>query len=205
MEEQIDTYNTITKLSQGFFKDKGSKFYAFAYPVENEDQAKQYINEIKKQYYDARHHCYVYAIGFERGTTRMNDDGEPSGSAGKPIFGQILSYDLTNVLLVVTRYFGGVKLGIRGLINAYKYAAADALEKSHIITRHLKDVYELHYDYPMMNRVMYLMKEENLEQLETRFEADCRLTFAVRKKDSQRVYARFNQLHPLKITFQRSV
>ncbi|MCF8336189.1 MAG: IMPACT family protein [Bacteroidales bacterium] len=205
MEKQADTYKTITKLSQGFFKDKGSKFYAFAYPVENEDQAKQYLDEIKKQYYDARHHCYAYAIGFERENNRMNDDGEPSGSAGKPIFGQILSYGVTNVLMVVTRYFGGVKLGIRGLINAYKYAASDALENSHIITRHLKDVYELHYDYPMMNRVMYVMKEENLEQLETRFEADCRLTFAVRKKDSQRVYARFNQLHPLKITFQRSV
>lgn len=205
MDEQADSYKTITKNSHGFYKDKGSKFYAFAYPVENTDQIGQYLDELKKKYYDARHHCYAYALGFDRETTRMNDDGEPSGSAGKPIFGQILSYHVTNVLIVVIRYFGGVKLGIRGLINAYKFASADALENNHIITRHLKDVYELHYDYPMMNRVMYLLKEENLEQLETRFETDCRITFAVRKKDSQRIYGRFNQFHPLKITFKRSV
>ncbi|MCF8333980.1 MAG: YigZ family protein [Bacteroidales bacterium] len=205
MDEQEDSYKTITKTSRGFYKDKGSKFYAFAYPVENTDHIRQYLDELKKEYHDARHHCYAYAIGFERETTRMNDDGEPSGSAGKPIFGQLLSHGVTNVLIVVTRYFGGVKLGIRGLINAYKFASADALENNHIITRYLKDVYELHYDYPMMNRVMYLLKEENLEQLETRFETDCRITFAVRKKDSQRIYERFNQLHPLKITFLRSV
>lgn len=199
-----DVYKTITKPAEGVFKDKGSKFYAFAQPLTDEEQFKTWLEEIRKKYHDARHHCYAYAIGFDRELMRMNDDGEPSGTAGKPIYGQILSYEITNIGIIVIRYFGGTKLGVRGLINAYKFAAADALDNATIVTRKLKDVYQLHYDYPMMNKVMYLMKEENLEQLDTKFEVDCRLTFAVRKADSKRIYDLFSRMHPLKITYLHS-
>jgi len=204
MEELEDTYKTINKPSKGFFKDKGSKFFAYAYPVENEEKAKELLDKLQKDFYDARHHCYAYVIGFDKETTRQNDDGEPSGTAGKPIYGQIMSYELTNILIVVIRYFGGIKLGVRGLINAYKFASADALENAKIVTRQLKDVYQVHYGYPMMNKVMHLIKQENLDQLETKFEIDCRLTFAVRKKDSIRIYKIFKDMYPLKINYLHS-
>lgn len=203
--ENKDTYKTITKPAEGFFKDKGSKFYAFAKPINGEESFKAWLEDMRKKYYDARHHCYAYAIGFVRESLRMNDDGEPSGTAGKPIYGQLLSHDVTNTGIIVVRYFGGTKLGVRGLINAYKFAAADALDNATVVTRKLKDVYQLHYDYPMMNKVMYLMKEEHLEQLDTKFEIDCKLIFAVRKAESQRIYDLFSQMHPLKITYLRSM
>lgn len=199
-----DSYQIIKNPAEGFYKDKGSKFISYAIPVSDEDEVKEQLELIKKNHYDARHHCFAYAIGFERDVFRMNDDGEPSGTAGKPIYGQILSYDVINILIVVVRYFGGTKLGVRGLIDAYKTAASDALENAHILTRQLKDVYELHYDYPLMNKVMYIIKEENLQQLATKFEIDCRLTFSVRKKDSQKIFERFSQMHPLKIKYLRS-
>ncbi|MDZ7775176.1 MAG: YigZ family protein [Bacteroidales bacterium] len=136
---------------------------------------------------------------------RMNDDGEPSGTAGKPIYGQILSHQLINVLIVVVRYFGGTKLGVRGLINAYKYAAASALENAVIKEKQLKHVYRLHYQYPLMNKVMYILKEENIEPISTAFKTDCKLTFAVRKNQSEKVYNRFKQMYPLEIKFLKAI
>jgi len=200
-----DTYYTITKSAEGFYKDKGSKFYSFALPVENEEQIKTYLDDLKKTYYDARHHCYAYAIGLNREMYRQNDDGEPSGTAGKQIYGQILSNDLVNVMIVVIRYFGGTKLGVRGLINAYKYAAADALENANIVEKKIKNVYELHYQYPQMNKVMHILKEENIEPLTTQFEADCRLTFAVRQSQSTKIHEQFSRMYPLKITFLKTI
>lgn len=200
-----DTYKTITAPSEGFFKDKGSKFFAYAIPITNEDEVKEHLERIRKEHHDARHHCYAYSLGFDRAVYRINDDGEPSGTAGKPIYGQILSFDIVNVMVVIVRYFGGTKLGVRGLINAYKFASADAFENAKIITKKLKDIYELHYEYNLMNKVMYIMKEEGLEQMETKFEADCRLSFAVRKNDSKKVFERFSQMHPLKIKYLRSM
>lgn len=200
-----DTYHTITETSEGFYKDKGSKFYAFAIPAENEDQTKTILDDLKKTYYDARHHCYAYAIGLNRDIYRLNDDGEPSGTAARPIYGQILSNNLVNVMIVVIRYFGGTKLGVRGLINAYKYAAADALHNANIVEKKVKNVYELHYQYPQMNKVMYILKEENIEPLTTHFEVDCRLTFAVRKSQSEKIYDQFSRMYPLKITFLKTV
>jgi uncharacterized YigZ family protein len=199
-----DIYKVIDKPSEGFYKDKGSKFISYAIRVQSEEEVKEELERIKKLHHDARHHCYAYAIGHEREHFRINDDGEPSGTAGKPIYGQILSYDIINILIVVVRYFGGTKLGVRGLIDAYKTAAADALDNAKILTKKMKDVYELHYEYPLMNKVMYILKEENLHQLDTKFEVDCRLTFSVRKKESQRIYEKFSQMHPLKITYLRS-
>ncbi len=200
-----DTYFTITKTAEGFYKDKGSKFYAFALPVNDEDQAKVYLEELKKTYYDARHHCYAYAIGLNRDYYRMNDDGEPSGTAGKPIYRQILSYNLVNVMIVVIRYFGGTKLGVRGLINAYKFAAVDALENANIIEKKIKHVYQLHYQYPLMNKVMHALKEENIEPLSTKFEVDCKLTFAIRQKESERIYDKFSQMYPLEIKYLKTI
>lgn len=199
-----DSYKIISKPARGFYKDKGSKFISYAVPVSNEEEVKEQLEIIKKKHHDARHHCYAYAIGPGRGFFRMNDDGEPSGTAGKQIYGQILSYDVINVLIIVVRYFGGTKLGIRGLIDAYKTAASEALGKANILTRQLQDVYELHYDYPLMNKVMYILKEENLKQLDSTFEMDCKLTFSVRKKESQRIFDKFSRMHPLTIAYLRS-
>jgi len=204
MSEINDSYKALKAPSEGFFKDKGSKFYSFAFPVKNEQEVQACLTEIRKKFHDARHHCYAYSIGFERDLFRINDDGEPSGTAGNPIHGQILSHDLRNVLIIVVRYFGGTKLGVRGLINAYKFAAQDAINNGDIINKTLKDIYELHYDYPMMSKVMYILKEENLEQLDTTFEIDCRLKFSVRKKDSKRIEDIFKAMYPLKIKYIES-
>ncbi|MEA3504274.1 MAG: YigZ family protein [Bacteroidota bacterium] len=205
MPEAQDTYKAISDRSEGFFKDKGSKFYSFAFPVFNEEEVRTNLENIRKQFHDARHHCYAYSIGFDRDLFRINDDGEPSGTAGNPIHGQILSYDLRNVLIIVVRYFGGTKLGVRGLINAYKFAAQDAINNAKILDKKLKDVYELHYDYTLMSKVMYIIKEEKLEQLETKFEIDCKLKFSVRKKESKRILELFSAMYPLKIKYLNSI
>ncbi len=197
-----DTYNTITEQSEGLYKDKGSKFIAFAVPVISEEQAKEHLQELKKKYYDARHHCYAYALGPMRDAFRINDDGEPSGTAGKPIYGQILSHDLTNVLIVVIRYFGGVKLGVRGLINAYKAAAQDALNNNTIEEKIIKEVYELEFDYPLMNDVMRVLKEQDLEQVSHDFAMSCKILFAVRRNSADAIKGIFSSMYGLTITYK---
>ena len=154
-----DTYNIITNSGEGLYKDKGSKFIAQAFPVSSETEAKEGIEDIKKKFHDARHHCYAYMIGPDKSCFRSNDDGEPSGTAGKPILNQILSKDLTNICVVVVRYFGGTKLGVSGLINAYKSAAREALDQTTVEERTIDEIYSLEFEYPLMNEVMRILKE----------------------------------------------
>lgn len=200
-----DTYKTIKYHSEGLYKDKGSKFIAHAIPCANEDRFKAELEVLKKKYYDARHHCYAYIFGFDRAEYRMNDDGEPSGTAGKPIYGQLQSFDLTDTLIVVVRYFGGTKLGVRGLINAYKFAAQEAIIANKVITKVLKDIYEVKFAYPDMNDVMRIMKEENLEQIDQDFQMTCTLKFAVRKDNSAKVKNRFTDLRKVNINYLKSI
>lgn len=197
-----DTYRTLKYQSQGLYKDKGSKFIAFAFPVQNKEEIKVHLDDLKRKYHDARHHCYAWALGPNRDAFRQNDDGEPSGSAGKPIFGQILSHDITNVLIIVIRYFGGVKLGVRGLINAYKGATQDAIENNTIIEKVIREVYELKFEYPMMNDVMRILKEHDLEQLSHEFGLSCKLSFAVRKEIADDISDIFKSIYGVKITYK---
>ena len=195
-----DTYNMLATRGDGLYKEKGSKFIAEAFTVMSEDEAKAAITEIKKKYFDARHHCFAYMIGPDKKNFRSSDDGEPSGTAGKPILNQILSKDVTNVCVVVTRYFGGIKLGTSGLINAYKTAARDALDNAQVVEKTINEFYSLEFEYPLMNEVMRIMKEEDLEQLNPRFELDCYLEFSTRKNGASRIFEKFNNLFGVKIT-----
>jgi len=179
-----DTYRTIEGVASGIYKKKGSKFLCFAEPVTTETEAKVVIEKYRKKYHDARHHCFAYALGPARKAQRISDDGEPSGTAGRPIFGQILSHDLTNLVVVVVRYFGGVKLGVGGLITAYKTAANEALNSAIIVEKTLNDMYEVVYNYSETNEVMRAIKELGLEIAETEFTEKCRLVFKVRTKNS---------------------
>ena len=182
-----DTYNTIEETSTGLFKDKGSKFIAYAYPIFSEDEVKEILKSIKKEHFNARHHCYAWRLGDENIRFRANDDGEPSSTAGKPILGQLLSFDVTNILLVVVRYFGGTLLGVSGLINAYKNAAKDVLENASIVEKKIESIFQIKFSYNELNDVMGIMKNENLNQLETLFLEDCKIKFSIRKSESQRI------------------
>lgn len=200
-----DTYRMLSQPSLGEFKDRGSKFYAYAFPVRKEEDIKMRLLELRKKHYDARHHVYAYILGADKASWRANDDGEPSGSSGKPVHGQLLSYDLTNTLIVVVRYFGGTKLGIPGLINAYRSAAKDAIEQANIIEKKIEDVYELAFTYPDMNVVMRILKDEGISPLTTDFQLDCKLQFKIRKQDSPRIYDQFKAIHTLKINYLRTI
>lgn len=197
-----DTYKTLSGISEGLYKDKGSKFIAVAIPVRSEEEIKTHLTDLRKKYYDARHHCYAWALGPKRDGHRENDDGEPSGTAGKPIYGQILSNDLTNVLIVVIRYFGGVKLGVRGLINAYRGAASDAIQNNTIEEKIIREIYELSFDYPLMNEVMRVLKENDLEQISHNFEISCKLQFAVRRNLADQIIKIFSSFNGLSITYK---
>lgn len=182
----IYSYRTIKDSSEGSYKEKGSKFLGFAYPVKSDEEVKQRIGELKKKYFDARHHCYAFMLGAEKTKFRAFDDGEPNHSAGDPILGQIRSKDLTNVLVVVVRYFGGVKLGVGGLISAYKAAAEDALSSSVIIEKEVLQGYSIEYPYISTPDVMKLVKEFDLEIQNQLFETDCKMeaSISVRLKTS---------------------
>ncbi|MCF8328576.1 MAG: YigZ family protein [Bacteroidales bacterium] len=194
-----DTYKTINKKSLGYYKDRGSKFIAVAVPVSGEEQAKGELEKIRKTYHDARHHCYAYRLGWDYASYRINDDGEPSGSAGKPIFGQIRSYELTNVLIVVVRYFGGVKLGVRGLIDAYKGATQEALQATKIVNRTVKEKLHIHFKYPQMGKVMHIIKENNLDQIDTRFQIECDLDIAVQKSKGEEFAELFRKIEDVTV------
>lgn len=181
MVEITDTYRTIEAPAEGIYKEKGSKFIAKAYPVRTEEQVKAILEQLREEFYDARHHCYAYIIGAHGNKWRANDDGEPSGTAGKPIHGQLLSFGLTNVLVVVIRYFGGTKLGVSGLINAYKTSTHDALSNAKIITRTADAIYRVTFGYTMMNEVMRLAKEHNLQFIEQHFDNTCFIKVRVRR------------------------
>ena len=183
-----DTYRTISKPSKEvLFKDRNSKFFGYAYPVTNEDEIKDHIEQLKKQHYQARHWCYAWVLGKEYERFRANDDGEPSNSAGAPIYGQLQSFDLTNVLVVVVRYFGGTKLGVGGLINAYRTGAKLALESSTISERTIDIHFTIVFEYPLMNVVMRLIKNENIQIIEQNMSLKCEYLLAIRKQDADRV------------------
>ncbi|MCK4569343.1 MAG: YigZ family protein [Bacteroidales bacterium] len=200
-----DTYHSIAAPSKGLYKDKGSKFIALAYPVKTEEEVKIKLAEVRREYHDARHHCYAYVLGFDKSAHRYNDDGEPSGTAGRPIFGQLQSKDLTNVLMIVVRYFGGTKLGVSGLIAAYKTASQDALEAADILSLTVNDVYELSFEYPLMNKVMRVVKDDDLKIVDQDFQISCKLSFQVRKNFSNRIYERFSKIHGVKIHYLKTV
>ncbi len=197
----MDTYQTISSDSQGFYKDKGSKFIAIAYPVSTEEEVSVILGEVKQQYHDARHHCYAWVLGNQQEKHKFNDDGEPSGTAGRPIYGQILSAGLTNVLIIVVRYFGGTKLGVRGLINAYKGAANEAIQNNKIITKTVRDHYRIHFDYLSMNDVMQILKAYDLPQNAHNFEMKCKLDFSVRKLNSKEVLGKLEKINDIEIQY----
>ncbi len=179
-EKIQDSYKSISSVSRGLFKDNGSRFIAHAYPVETEDEVKEIVSSLKKEYHDARHHCYAYRLGWKGDRFRANDDGEPSSSAGRPILGQIDSIGLSDILVVVVRYFGGIKLGIPGLIRAYRTSTADALENAEIIEKIAGKNYRIHFGYMSMNSVMKTLKDMDLEQKNQQFDLDCSLETRVR-------------------------
>lgn len=174
-----DSYLTVENRAETLYKEKGSKFFSFVFPVKDLTEVKSILDELKKKYYDATHHCYAYILGFEKETFRMNDDGEPSSTAGKPIYGQLQSKNLTNVLLVVIRYFGGTKLGVSGLIKAYKTAAAECLSAAMIVEKKVRLSYKVMFPYEKMNAVMSLLKEIKAEQTKHIFETECSMEVLV--------------------------
>ncbi len=189
-----DTYLTIGNISEGIYREKGSRFLAFAVPVCSVDEAKKQIENYRKQFFDARHVCYAYRVGEQEIVFRANDDGEPSGTAGKPILGQLLSNNLTNVLLVVVRYFGGVKLGTGGLTVAYKTAAADALANAEIVEREMTLYYKIFFKYEVMNSVMRAIKDESVHVIEQQFDTDCMLLISVRLGRSEALIGKLNDI-----------
>lgn len=195
-----DIYKTIQAPSEGFYKEKGSRFLAFAYPVSHEDTIKDHLAILQKKHHSARHYCYAWILGPDKVRYRVNDDGEPSGTAGKPIYGQIVSSDLTDVLVVVVRYFGGTKLGVGGLIQAYRSAASAALEKSRIIECKVKDRLRLEFSYGQMNAVMKVIKDMKLDLEEQSFDMDCSLTLKCWTRNTKLVADTFSKITGCKIT-----
>jgi uncharacterized YigZ family protein len=189
-----DTFLTISATSEGFLKEKGSKFIAHAFPVQDVDEVKERLEELRKQYYDARHHCYAYLIGRDEEFVRANDDGEPNNSAGQPILGQIRSKNLQDVLVVVIRYFGGTKLGVGGLVTAYKTATADALENAEIVERIVAKKISFRFAYEQTNQVMRLVKDFDLPILNQKFELDCLLEVSIRESILQQVLPKLEEL-----------
>jgi uncharacterized YigZ family protein len=195
-----DTYKTILEASpESLFKDKGSKFLGYAFPVTNEDQVKHCIHHLKKEHYNARHWCYAWQLGKSYENYRVNDDGEPSNSAGMPIFGQLQAFDVTNVLIVVVRYFGGTKLGVGGLMQAYKTAAQLSLKASIIVKKTIDTHFILKFEYSEMNVVMRIIKEEKLSILNQKMELNCEIKIAVRKKNSKRIFNLFQNTYKVSI------
>lgn len=176
-----DTYKTLSKVSSGLYKDRSSKFHYFAFPVKTEEEIKNHLADLRKTYYDARHHCFAWILGINGDSYRANDDGEPNHSAGDPILGQIRSNQLTNILIVVVRYFGGTKLGMSGLINAYKTAAAMAIEENEIIEEQVKSQLKISFSYPAMNEVMKLVKNQELNIIDQQMSLDCQMTLEMRQ------------------------
>lgn len=200
MNEIKDTYKTIDVPSEEtLFKDRNSKFFGYAFPVFNEEDVKEAIESLKKKHHTARHFCYAWQFGTETIRFRANDDGEPSNSAGMPIYGQIQAFNVTNILIVSVRYFGGTKLGVGGLINAYRNSAQLALEASGIIEKTIDIKYTLLFGYDMMNKVQRVVKEKNLNIVSQKLEMDCEYTISVRKKDAQMIFDIFDNLFKVEI------
>ena len=196
-----DTYLTIAKSAEGVFKDRGSKFIGYAFPVESENDAKAHIAHLKTEHGKARHFCWALRLSPDRSVFRLNDDGEPAGTAGRPILNTLLSADLTNILVVVVRYFGGTLLGVPGLINAYKTAASEAIKAAEIIKKTLDDTYRLSFSYSNLNEVMKIIKDENLKSSQQHFDNTCSMELSVRKSQLNQVMARLESINGLKAEY----
>ena len=194
-----DTYKTLAAPSEGLYKEKGSKFLAFAYPVRTLDEVKTHLDQLRKDYFDARHHCYAYILGPRKDAFRANDDGEPSGTGGRPIHGQLLSADLTDTLIVVVRYFGGILLGASGLANAYKTAARDAIDHATIVERTIDCRYRLSFAYEAMNDVMRILKDFDLKPEQPQYDLQCSRAVGIRQSLSVRFYDAVQNLRTVKI------
>ena len=195
-----DLYLSIEKTTEGLYKEKGSKFLAVAFPVSSREEISQCLAELRKKYHDARHHCYAWRLGADMEEYRVNDDGEPSGSAGLPIFGQIQSRDLSNVLVVVVRYFGGTLLGVGGLIRAYRAAASDALDRNPIVERKVFDRIRLDFQYEQMNAVMKMIKDHGLSFENQAFDLECSLTLKVWKRKCEKIMGEISKIEACKST-----
>ena len=194
-----DAYMTISSPCEGLYKEKGSKFLAFAFPVSTKEQVKPIVDDLRKKHHDARHVCFAYIINPQSPETRANDDGEPSGTAGRPMLGALQSKGVVNVLMVVVRYFGGTKLGTSGLINAYKTASLDALEKGEIIERNLEATLSIRFNYFVMNDVMKVMKEENPTVLSQSFDNECAMQLQVRLNDYEKLKSRLENIEGVSV------
>jgi uncharacterized YigZ family protein len=202
---ESDSYYTIKNASEGIYKEKGSRFMAFAFPVRDADEIKPIIERIRKEHHEAKHHCFAYMIGKERTIWRVNDDGEPSGTAGRPILGQINSAGLTDILIVVSRYFGGTLLGISGLTNAYRRAASDALANAVTEERTLNDYYEITYRYKYMNDVMKIIKEEEINHSDQVINLECKITISFRTSSAEKIMKRFERIDGLKLHYLKTI
>jgi len=195
--EYTDTFKTIKAPSEGQYKEKGSKFLAFAFPVSNEHQIKEITTRIKKEHHSARHHCFAWRLGADIHTFRLNDDGEPSGTAGRPILGQIQQQELTDILVIVVRYFGGILLGTSGLTNAYKHATAEALKNATTEVKIIENLIEINFDYLAMNDLMLILKEFDIEITESHFDLACRIKIMVRKELTAIILEKLNKIGKL--------
>ena len=196
-----DTYRTIAEPAEGVFRDRGSKFLGYAYPIKSEQEIKELIAHLRAEHSKARHFCWAFRLTPDRSVFRLNDDGEPSGTAGRPILNSLLSTDLTNILIVVVRYFGGTLLGVPGLINAYKSAAQDAIDASKIIEKTINDRYSLQFDYLRLNEVMKIVKDENLDISDQLFDNDCSMSVSIRKAQLNQVIHKLEKVEGLVLTF----
>ncbi|MEJ6673995.1 MAG: IMPACT family protein [Flavobacteriales bacterium] len=195
-----DVYKTIKAPSkETLFKEKGSKFFGYAFPVASEDAVKETLEILRKKHHTARHFCYAYQLGIEKIRFRANDDGEPNNSAGMPIYGQIQAFEVTNILIVSVRYFGGTKLGVGGLMSAYKLSAKMALDASVILEKTINMMYTLTFNYDLMNSVMRIIKERNIDIVDQKLEIDCQYTIAVRKNDAEIIFTIFDTLYKVAI------
>ena len=194
-----DTYKTIIAPTEGIYKEKGSKFLSFAIPVSSADEVKEIVKNYRKEYYDSRHVCYAYMLGADRKEFRANDDGEPSGTAGRPILGQINSRELTNILVIVVRYFGGILLGTGGLVVAYKEATTDALDQAEVIEKTVDESISIIFDYVLMNEVMRIIKDTNAQISSQNFEDQCAMQLSIRKQDAGLLSAKLAKIYGLQI------
>jgi len=197
-----DTYNTIGKPAIGEFHDRGSKFLAFAYPITSHAEVKPILTRLKAEHPKANHHCWAMRLTPDRSVFRVNDDGEPAGTAGRPILNVLLSRDVTNVLVVVVRYFGGVLLGVPGLINAYKTAAEGAIKQANVISKTTNDIYVIEFSYPQMNEVMKILKQENIDILSQTSDLNCAIQIAIRKTKVNAVTARLANLQEVRLIYK---
>jgi len=197
-----DTYLTIRSFSEGLYKEKGSRFISLAWPVADQEEIKCILARVRKEHHSARHHCYAWMLGYERNNFRVNDDGEPSGSAGLPILGQINSFQVTNILIVVVRYFGGKLLGVRGLINAYRSAAESALQNGEITEYQVLDHFDLNFPYSSINDVMMIIKDEGAGQSDQSFDMECRMTISFKKAFRDRILASLDPGRDIKYIYR---